>query len=133
MRIGRSTHGTQAKVVVVTADAGFEEEVRATFGASAQVGLDVIKQKLSEDDQLAVDGATVVVADIDAGDAAEMAALSPLAVQGTKAVLAAGEGRSVAESLDYVATWNAGMLISEDLTEAMTAFLEKRPPKFTGR
>ncbi|HTT87092.1 MAG TPA: enoyl-CoA hydratase-related protein, partial [Acidimicrobiales bacterium] len=39
--------------------------------------------------------------------AAEIAANSPLAVQGTKAVLRAGEGRSVAEGLDYVATWNA--------------------------
>jgi enoyl-CoA hydratase len=65
--------------------------------------------------------------------AAEIAANSPLAVQGTKAVLAANEGRTVADGLDYVATWNAGMLASDDLTEALAAFLEKRPPKFTGR
>jgi enoyl-CoA hydratase len=65
--------------------------------------------------------------------AAEIAANSPLAVQGTKAVLAANEGRTVAQGLEYVATWNAGMLASEDLVEAVTAFMEKRPPKFTGR
>lgn len=65
--------------------------------------------------------------------ASEIAANSPLAVQGTKAVLAANEGRTVAEGLDYVATWNAGMLASDDLVEAVTAFMEKRPPKFTGR
>jgi enoyl-CoA hydratase len=65
--------------------------------------------------------------------AAEIAANSPLAVQGTKAILAANEGRTVAEGLDYVATWNAGMLASDDLTEAVTAFMEKRSPKFTGR
>jgi enoyl-CoA hydratase len=65
--------------------------------------------------------------------AAEIAANSPLAVQGTKAVLMANEGRTVAEGLDYVATWNAGMLASDDLTEAVTAFMEKRQPKFTGR
>lgn len=65
--------------------------------------------------------------------AAEIAANSPLAVQGTKAVLAAGEGRTVAEGLDYVATWNAGFLASDDLTEAIAAFMEKRPAKFTGR
>ncbi len=65
--------------------------------------------------------------------AAEIAANSPLAVQGTKAVLAAGEGRSVAEGLEFVATWNAGFLASDDLTEAMTAFVEKRPGVFTGR
>ena len=65
--------------------------------------------------------------------AAEIATNSPLAVQGTKAVLTAGEGRSVAEGLDFVATWNAGFLASDDLTEAMAAFIEKRPAIFTGR
>ncbi len=64
--------------------------------------------------------------------AGEIAANSPIAVHGTKAVLAAGDGRTVAEGLEFVATWNAGFLASDDLTEAMTAFMEKRPPKFTG-
>jgi enoyl-CoA hydratase len=65
--------------------------------------------------------------------AAEIAANSPLAVQGTKAVLAAGEDRSVAEGLDYVAAWNAAFLPSDDLREAMLAFVEKRPASFSGQ
>ena len=65
--------------------------------------------------------------------ALEIATNSPVAVQGTKAVLAANDGRTVAEGLEYVATWNAGHLASDDLVEAMTAFMERRPPNFTGR
>jgi enoyl-CoA hydratase len=64
--------------------------------------------------------------------AREIAANSPLAVQGAKAVLRASEGRTVAESLDYVALWNATFLQSGDLMEAITAFLEKRDPHFRG-
>lgn len=64
--------------------------------------------------------------------AAEIAANSPLAVQGTKAVLSAGDGRTVDQGLDYVATWNAAMLASDDLGEALASFLERRPPRFTG-
>ena len=64
--------------------------------------------------------------------AAEIAANSPLAVQGTKQVLRACENKSVEEGLDYVAVWNSAFLQSNDLMEAMMAFMEKRPPKFTG-
>jgi enoyl-CoA hydratase len=64
--------------------------------------------------------------------AAEIAANSPLVVQGTKAVLQAADRTAIAEGLEYVAVWNAGFLQSDDLTEAFTAFMEKRPPKFTG-
>ena len=64
--------------------------------------------------------------------AAEIAANSPLAVQGTKAVLKACENLSIDEGLDYVGVWNAAFLQSNDLIEAMTAFIEKRPATFTG-
>jgi enoyl-CoA hydratase len=64
--------------------------------------------------------------------ALEIAQNSPLAVQGTKAVLAANDGRSVDEGLEFVARWNTMYLQSNDLREAMMAFMEKRPPVFHG-
>ena len=65
--------------------------------------------------------------------AAMIAANSPLAVQGAKAVLRRGHSSPVAEGLDHVALWSAAFLHSEDLAEAVRAHLEGRPPEFTGR
>ena len=64
--------------------------------------------------------------------ATEIAANAPLVVQGTKAVLRASAEMTIEQGLDYVGVWNAAFLRSNDLTEAMTAFFEKRPPNFTG-
>jgi enoyl-CoA hydratase len=64
--------------------------------------------------------------------AEEIAANSPLVVQGTKTVLQTRDRRSIEEGLDYVAVWNSGFLQSDDLVEAVSSFMEKRPPKFTG-
>ncbi|MCX7140720.1 MAG: enoyl-CoA hydratase, partial [Proteobacteria bacterium] len=37
---------------------------------------------------------------------------------------------TVADGLNYVATWNAAMLMSTDLDESLAAGREKRAPKF---
>lgn len=59
-----------------------------------------------------------------------IAAKSPLAIRGTKEMLNYGRDHSVADGLNYIATWNAAMLMSADLGESMTALREKRLPKF---
>ncbi len=64
--------------------------------------------------------------------AEEIAANSPLVVQGAKRVLAAEADMSTEAALDHIALWNSAFLWSNDLNEAMMAFIEKRPPDFTG-
>ncbi|KAM7266300.1 hypothetical protein ACFE04_004197 [Oxalis oulophora] len=63
--------------------------------------------------------------------AEEIAAKSPIAVRGTKEVLIKGRDMSVDQGLDYVATWNSSMLMSDDLKEAIAAFVQKRKPIFS--
>jgi enoyl-CoA hydratase len=65
--------------------------------------------------------------------AQEIAANPPLTVRGVKDVLDFGADRSVADGLAYVAAHNAAFLASEDLGEALAAFMEKREPRFQGR
>jgi enoyl-CoA hydratase len=64
--------------------------------------------------------------------AGEIAANSPMAVQGVKAVLNYSEEHPTAEGLEYVAQWNSSFVQSNDVAEAVSAFLEKRPPNFRG-
>jgi enoyl-CoA hydratase/carnithine racemase len=62
--------------------------------------------------------------------AQDIAQKSPLAMRGTKEMLLYSRDHSVADGLNYIATWNAAMLLSDDLQEAMTANMQKRPAKF---
>jgi enoyl-CoA hydratase len=57
----------------------------------------------------------------------------PLVVQGAKQVLEYCADKSVEDGLRFVAVWNSAFLQSKDLTEAFAAFMERRPPRFTGR
>jgi enoyl-CoA hydratase len=128
----------EAKVAIV-ADLGSLQRLPSIISAGhlaelAFTGKDITAERAKEIglvNDVAGDADAVLKAALEL--AGEIASNSPIAVQGTKAVLAANDGRTVAEGLDYVATWNAGMLSSDDLVEAMMAFMEKRTPKFTGR
>jgi enoyl-CoA hydratase len=62
--------------------------------------------------------------------AATIAAKSPLSVRGCKEMITYARDHSVADSLNYVATWNAAMVLSKDLEEAGRAMWEKRSPQF---
>jgi enoyl-CoA hydratase len=65
--------------------------------------------------------------------AEEIAANSPLAVRGTKFILQQSEDLTTEQSLLLNGLWTmATSLQSNDLKEAVTAYLEKRAPDFTG-
>jgi enoyl-CoA hydratase len=62
--------------------------------------------------------------------AKSIASKSPLSTRGTKQILLHSRDHSVAEGLEYMAVWNAAMLMSDDLMEAFTAKMSKREAEF---
>jgi enoyl-CoA hydratase len=65
--------------------------------------------------------------------ASQIAACPPLTVQGTKEVILYSRDNGIEAGLQYVAQKNAAALPSEDLFEAVSAFMEKRQPVFKGK
>jgi enoyl-CoA hydratase len=59
-----------------------------------------------------------------------IAAKAPLAVRGTKEMLLYARDHSVPEGLNYIATWNAGMMSQPDLQAGMQAQMDKKPPAY---
>ena len=62
--------------------------------------------------------------------AANIASKSPLAVRGTKEMILYTRDHSVREGLNYIATWNAGMMSTQDLQEGLTAQAEQRKANY---
>ena len=65
------------------------------------------------------------------GVAKDIAEKSPLAVYGSKVMMNYARDHSIADGLDYIATWQAGMYNPEtDMLESFKAKNEKRAPQF---
>ena len=62
--------------------------------------------------------------------AKQIAANPPLAIRGVKEMLLHARDNSVADGLNYVATWNSAMLLSADLEESVMAMLQNRSPEY---
>ena len=60
----------------------------------------------------------------------EIASKSPVAIYGLKAVMNYSRDHNVNDSLEYNALWSGAMLSQKDMTEAMTANMEKREASF---
>ncbi|HIG67872.1 MAG TPA: crotonase/enoyl-CoA hydratase family protein [Porticoccaceae bacterium] len=64
--------------------------------------------------------------------AATIAKHSPMAVNGVKEMLNYSREHTVTESLNYMATWQAGMFQAPDVKEALSAAKEKRTANYDG-
>ncbi len=65
--------------------------------------------------------------------ATQIAECPPLTVQGVKDVILYSRDHGIDSGLNYVAQKNTAALPSEDVVEAVTAFMEKRKPVFKGK
>ena len=62
--------------------------------------------------------------------AAEIASKSPMAIWGTKQSMNYGRDHSVADGLEYIATWNAAMFDTDDMGEAFKSQIDRRDANF---
>jgi len=62
--------------------------------------------------------------------AAEIASKSPLAIWGTKQMINYTRDHSTADSLDHIATWQAGMFVAVDMKESFESQAEGRDSDF---
>jgi enoyl-CoA hydratase len=62
--------------------------------------------------------------------ARQIASNSPVAVMGSKLMLNYARDHSVADSLEYMATWQAGMFQQADILESFAAQMQKRDTAF---
>ena len=83
MRMSRpAVSSSKTRVVVLTADAHFEQLVRQTFSVSPQVELSLhLATVAGAGDRIDLDGATVIVIDLDATRDDEMQALERLTIR----------------------------------------------------
>ncbi|POH58388.1 crotonase/enoyl-CoA hydratase family protein [Arthrobacter glacialis] len=134
-----ATFSVRETRLAIVADVGSLQRLRGIIGEGALrelalTGKDITAaraEKIGLVNDVYPDHETLMAAALEM--AAEIAANSPLAVAGTKAVLNEDREEDVARGLRHVALWNAAFLHSEDLLEAVAALGERRPGVFHGK
>ncbi|MEM1156224.1 MAG: enoyl-CoA hydratase-related protein [Pseudomonadota bacterium] len=134
-----ATFGVRETKIGIVADVGTLQRLPAIVGAGhvaelAYTGKDISAaraEKIGLINDVYDDAETVYAAAMEM--AQEIAANAPLAVRGTKFILQQSEDLTTEQSLLLNGLWTmTTTLNSNDLKEAMHAFMEKRAPRFTG-
>ena len=118
--------------IAIVADVGTLQRITPIVGKGVAREMAFTGKFLGSDRALSCGLVNEVFHDMDAmlegarALAGEIAANSPLAVEGTKAVMNYSDEHSTDEGLEYVAQWNSSFFRTNDLMEAMQAFMEKR-------
>ncbi len=120
-------------------DLGGTQRLPRLVGSGKALQLITTAARIDADEAARIGLAEILVSEEDfettAAELAQtIAAQPPLAVRAAKrAVRAAGSGLSVREGLVVEAEGQAECLRSDDLREAIAAFVEQRPPSYQGR
>jgi enoyl-CoA hydratase len=128
----------EARVAIV-ADVGTVQRLPRIVGEGHARELTYTAKDITADRAKEIGLVNDVFADKDALYAAaqemaqEICDSSPLAVMAAKETFNYCRDKSVADGLDYVANRSANILASDDFFEAITAFAQRRKPKFTGQ
>lgn len=120
----------------LAADVGTLQRLPKVIGSRSLVNeLALTARKMYADEAKSCGLVSRVLADKDVMMAAamemagEIASRSPVAIQGTKINLIYSRDHSVAEGLDYMATWNMSMLQTQDVMKSAQASMEKKSLK----
>lgn len=122
----------------IIADAGTMQRMPAIVGDGWFRELALTGRNFTAEEALRMGFVTRVCPDVDAlrqeamALAREVAANPPMTTQGVKDVILFSRDNGVYPGLQYVAQKNAAQLPSEDLMEAVGAFMERRTPTFKG-
>lgn len=131
-----SIHETK---IAIVADVGTLQRITGVVGKGMAREMAFTGCKLPSDRALKCGLVNEVFEDKDAmlqharNTAADIVSYSPLSVQGTKEVLNYSDDHNLRDGLEYIALWNSAFLKSDDVAEAIKAFMEKREPQFTGK
>ncbi len=125
----------EAKVGIV-ADMGSLQRLPSIIGGGNTKELALTGKDIDADEALRMGLVTKVTSDYETlfqeglKTAHEIAENPTLVVRGVKQVLNYGVGKSIDDSLNYVAVWNSSMLDSKDFRAAIQGFRERKRPYF---